>query len=323
MPTILIMYSNDPPSPRHVERLKAIRDDVHVVVADSEAKAIANAHEAEVFLGQRYLWQALPAAARLRWVQATAGGVDALLVPDLYDKRPLLSRTPIFGDVVAWHALAMGLALIRRLPASSFARGAGGEPDRTVPFSPPRRAVIFGMGAIGCELGKLLQSLGCHVCGVSRAGAREGIPCDRLLTPTTWLEALKDADLLFLTAPLTRETERIVNANVLGQLPCHAALVNVARGGLMDHTALADDLDNGRLAGAALDVIDGVTDTERARLFSNPNVIYTPKVSAFSPDRQERLETFIEAQVERYFDDGSPLHLVDYEASGSSESNSE
>lgn len=312
MTKVLIMYSNESPSPNHVKRLEAMGDGLEVMITDSEASAIEHAAEAEIILGHRYLWQTLPVAKKLLWVQSTASGIDALLVPDLLIRHPLLSRNPISSDVVALHALAMAMSLSRRLAASSFALGAGHEPERTIPLSPPCSSVIYGMGAVGCELGRLLQALGCQVFGVRRTTKCEPLHCERLLTPEVWKDSLAHADSLFICAPLTSHTRRVINAKVLERLPRNAILVNIARGGLVDHTALAEALENGHLAGAGLDTVDGMTDVEKARLLKFPNVIYTPKTAALFPKRQERLETFIESQVERYLSGFPPLHLRDY-----------
>jgi phosphoglycerate dehydrogenase-like enzyme len=309
MARLLIMYSTAPPSDGHLRHLAGLGGDVRV--AGAEDVAIAEAPEAEVFLGHRYLWQVLPRAERLGWVQSSAHGVTHLIVPALLERGPLLTRAPIFGDVIAWHALAMGLALIRGLGASCFARGAGRPPTASVPAPLPRVAMVFGMGEIGRELGRLLKGLGCTVLGVNRSGTADPSACDTVL-PETWREHLGRVDLLFLCAPLTRRTWRIIDAEVLDLLPTHAALVNVARGDLVDHRALADRLEAGRLAGAALDVLDGATDEERGRLNRLPDVVLTPHSASFLPNRQEQFERFVEEQVRRYLAGQTPLHVVDY-----------
>jgi glyoxylate reductase len=171
--------------------------------------------------------------------------------------------------------------------------------------------MIFGMGGIGHELGRLLKGLGCTVLGVNRSGTADPSACDAVL-PETWREHLGGVDLLFLCAPLMRSTWRIIDSEVLGLLPPHAALVNVARGGLVDHRALADRLEAGRLAGAGLDVLDHVSDDVRTRLERLPSVILTPHNATFLPGRQQRFERFIEEQVQRYLSREQPLYSVDY-----------
>jgi phosphoglycerate dehydrogenase-like enzyme len=309
---LLVMYSTAPPSDGHLRRLAGLGDDVRVATATTEEAAIARVPEAEVILGHRYLWQVLPRAKRLRWVQSSAHGITHLIVPALFERGPLLTRAPIFGDVVAWHALALGLALVRGLGACCFARGAGRPPTATVPAPLPRVAMVFGIGAIGRELGRRLKGLGCTVLGVNRSGTADPSACDAVLAET-WRAHLGRVDLLFLCAPLTRRTWRVIDAELLDRLPTHAALVNVARGGLVDHRALADRLEAGRLAGAALDVLDHATDVERGRLARLPNVILTPKTGSFLFGRQERYEGFVEEQVRRYLDGEMPLHPVNYQ----------
>jgi D-3-phosphoglycerate dehydrogenase/(S)-sulfolactate dehydrogenase len=310
MARFLIMYTTAPPTDGHLRHLADLGDDIGVATA--EDMAMAQAPEAEVILGHRYLWQVLPRAVRLRWVQSSGGGIDHLIVPALLERDPLLTRTPIFNDVIAWHALSLGLALVRGLGATCFARGAGLPPTASVPSPLPRVAMIFGMGGIGHELGWLLKGLGCTVLGVNRSGTADNSACDAVL-PKTWREHLGQVDLLFLCAPLMRSTWRIINSGVLDLLPPHAALVNVARGGLVDNRALADRLETGRLAGAALDVLDHVSDDVRTRLERLPSAILTPHNATFLPSRQERFERFVEEQVRRYLTGQKPLYAVDYQ----------
>lgn len=304
---ILVMYSTAPPTTRHLQRLVEIGGHRDVVVADSEHRAMQTASRAEIILGHRYLWQVLPTAQRLAWVQSSAGGIDHLLVPDLFIRSPILTRCPIFGEVIAWHALALALTLSRGLHGV----GRTDESVREVqPTELPQTAMIFGMGEIGQPLGRLLVGMGVRVIGVNRSGiADPGCFNTILRVEDPWEEFVQQVDLLFICCPATTETHKIISANVLDHLSDSAILVNVGRGQVIDYEAIIAHLKDGRIS-AGLDVLDGATEEEIKCLQALPNVICSQKTASFHPSRQERFERFVESQVERFVVQQPLLHRV-------------
>jgi phosphoglycerate dehydrogenase-like enzyme len=312
MPKLLLMYSGLVPSAPHVERLRAMRDDCVVAVAKSEAEALAHAPDTDIILGHRYLRQTLPHTHMLQWIQSTAAGVDHLVSPELLRIQPLLTRCPIFGEEIAWHAWALVLALVRRLPAAHTAQiGGRWAPAEVHPLPYPRRAMVLGMGVIGQHLGCLLRHNGLYVIGVNRSprdDARRA--CDLLVDARNWRKHLPEADVLFSTLPYTRATDRILDAATLRMLPAHAVVVNVGRGGTIDTSALTTLLRAGALGGAALDVVDPLPGPEEVDFWATPNLLITPKVATFVPDRQEKLERFFEEQVERFLKGEAPAYTV-------------
>lgn len=313
MVKFLIMYSNQPPTQKHVHRLKALGEDVSVFVADSEATAIQHAEDVDVILGHRYLRQTLPYTQHLKWVQSTAAGPYHLLSPDLVRISPILTRCPIFSDIVALHAFTLALTILRRIPESVTAQQRG-EWVRT-PFDmlpPPQSAIIFGLGYIGCALAKLLRQHGITVLGVDKKHSPETKSvCDELLGPTSWRQHLHRADLCFIALPLTKSTANLFDEVVLKALPKHAVLINVSRGGIVNTQALVKLLKEGHLGGAALDVIDPIPKSSADPIWKTPRLLITPKVSVFYPDRQIKLEEFIESQVIRYLNGEELLYKID------------
>jgi phosphoglycerate dehydrogenase-like enzyme len=301
------MYSTSPPTVKHIDRLQSLKDDLRVTVVDSEQKAIENAPNTQIILGHRYLWQVLPCANSLEWVQSSAAGINHLLVADLWKRQPLLTRSPIFSDIIAWHALALALAVMREIKnycSTNLLQYAnlGGV---------PRVALVFGLGEIGKELVNLLRGLGLTVIGVNRSG-KSPIPCDQIITPKSWQNYLDQVDWLFLCAPLTEDTHQVIDDDVLTRLPKTAVIINVARGGLINHSALINRLEQEQLAGAGLDVIDTVTEEQLFKLQNLRSVIITPKIASFCPERQLKFEGFVESQVQRYLEKKPLAYLVKY-----------
>ncbi len=286
MPKLVVMYSNDPPTPGHLARLSGLG--AQVVEARDEATALRQCVDADALLGQRFLYQALGVTKQLRWVQSTAAGVDQLFTDRLLRAAPLLCRCPIFSDVIAWHGVALAMAILRDLP-----RG-----DRTRFLPLPRKAVVVGMGMIGQELARLLRGMGVDVTGVTREHG------------ASWREELPGADWVFLAIP-GRDTNRgFFDARAMAKLPTHAVIVNLGRAVTLDHAALLEALSRGRLGGAGLDVAEDVDPTVLEGLRRLPNVMITPKVAVFTPQRQEKLERFIEEQAARFLRGDQPLHSV-------------
>ncbi len=309
---LLVMFSNQPPSQSHIRRLMTLRDDIVVIVADSEAIAIKHASDTEVILGHRYLRQTLPYTRRLKWIQSTAAGVQHLLTSDLVRISPILTRCPIFSEIVALHAFTLALATLRRIPEAVAAqlRGEWAHPFDMLPL--PRTAMILGMGQIGRAIAGILGQHGINVFGVCRnpSPAIKAV-CDELFDSTNWRDHLHQVDLCFIALPLTRNTSNLFDEEAIKALPRHAVLVNVSRGGILDTNALVRQLKSGHLGGAALDVIDPIPKNSMDPIWTTPRLLITPKVSVFHPGRQSKLEEYIESQVKRYLDGKELLHKVD------------
>ncbi len=311
---LLVMYSNRPPNQAHIRRLMALRDDIQIVVADSEAMAVKHAPDTEVILGHRYLRQTLPHTRSLKWIQSTAAGLQHLLSSDLVRISPILTRCPIFSEIVALHAFTLALATLRRIPDAVVAqlRGEWARPFDMLPL--PQTAMIMGMGCVGRAIATILRKHGIAVLGVeNNPSPQKKTACDELLDSTNWREHLHRADLCFIALPLTRETRSLFDEAALKALPSHAVLIDVGRGGIVDTSALIRQLKSGHLGGAALDVIDPVPEKPADPIWKTPRLLITPKVSVFHPGRQEKLEEYIEIQVKRYLDNKELLHKVDVE----------
>jgi phosphoglycerate dehydrogenase-like enzyme len=312
---LLVMYSNSCPSSEHIKQLKSIKGVNSVDIAQSEEEAIQHASDAQVILGHRYLYQTLPHTHCLDWIQSTAGGIDHLINDDLLRLHPLLSRCPISSQTVALHALAITLAVLRRVPDAvrSQNKGIWSTPFKMLPT--PQTAMVLGMGMIGRSIATTLRNQGLRVWGMNRSTSPEVLSaCDQLLTGNAWLEFLPRVDLLFIALPLTPETRNLVNTQVMAALPDHAVITNVSRGGVLDTDALVEHLRHGKLGGAALDLIDPVPSSRDDPIWQVPDLLITPKVAAHEPHRQAYLEKFVEQQVARYSTGARPEYLVDYAA---------
>lgn len=308
---VSVMYGLFEPSAGHLGRLRRIAPSLGIVAVGSEEEAVGMAPEAEVMLGHRYLRQCLPHATRLRWVQSTATGLDRLPLDELREKGVCVTNAPIFHDVIARHALTLGLAVARGLyPASPVMRGV--KPDPARDLSPlPRTAMVLGLGRVGRSVAILLDAIGVEVIGVRRHPHRSGPPVPgRIVGAGDWRRFLPETDWLVMALPFSAETARLVDEGAIRDLPAHAVVVNVGRGETLDTPCLIAALRQGRLGGAGLDVIS-VESSEAVRAMSSvPRLLVTPHMAAHHPGHQDGIERLAEEQMTRYVR-GMPLdHCV-------------
>ena len=311
---VIIMYSNFEPSPEHLDRLKHLLPDHNIVVADSEQKAVSAARNAQIILGHRYLRQTLPHAPDVEWIQSTAGGINNIINSELCsNKKILLTRAPVFSDVIAQHAFTMAQALIRKIPEIVTAQNQG-KWTRNLEMLPyPEKAMVFGLGTIGLSLARLLKNNNIKVFGVAQSTSDEKNQiCEQVFVDDCWTKYLFDIDLCFLALPLTNRTRNLFNREAVDALPEHAAIINTGRMETIDFYSIIEKLNSGKLGGAAMDVPD-TNSWFNTSVSKTPGLIISPHVAVFNPDYRKRLETFIENQVNNYVQGISLLYPVLYE----------
>lgn len=223
----------------------------------------------------------LAAAKRLKWLQIPSSGTDGYADhPDFPGHVLLTNATGAFGRPMAEYMLSAVLMLMRRFhlyrdnQAARLWQRMGDELSPT-----GRHVLILGAGDIGSHAAELFKMFGCRITGVRRV-PRECPACfDSMITLDQAEAILPDADIVLCALPNTPLTRGFFNRERIGMLKRGSILVNVGRGSLVDHAALADALDSGRLHGAALDVTDPEPLPADHPLWACANVLITPHVS--------------------------------------------
>ena len=238
-----------------------------VVVDPSEAEALVWTEP----LDGPGLASTLARAPGVRWVQLPFVGVDAFLSV-LDDSRVWTSAKGAYSEPVAEHALALGLAGLRRLPTRARAQEWGPQAGRRLMDG---RVTILGGGGIAEALLRMLAPFHVEATVVRRhpgpvAGA------DRVVGPDRLHEALPGADLVVLALALTPETVGVVGAVELDLMEPHAWLVNVGRGRHVVTDDLVTALRQGSIGGAALDVTDPEPLPSDHPLWGLDNCLITP-----------------------------------------------
>ncbi|MEI5582463.1 MULTISPECIES: NAD(P)-dependent oxidoreductase [unclassified Agromyces] len=229
--------------------------------------------------GERDLEQLLARHPEISWVQLPWAGVDAfsgLLRRHVGDGRTWTSAKGSYARPVAEHALTLALAALRELPRR--VRAEEWSHDELGRSLHGATVAIVGGGGITVELLRLLEPFGVRATVVRRTDA--AVPgAARTLTSDHLLEALGDAQVVFVTAALTDATRGLVGRDAFAAMAQGAVLVNVARGAIVDTDELVAALETGRLGGAGLDVTEPEPLPAGHALWTAPNCIVTPHVA--------------------------------------------
>lgn len=276
--------------------------------------------EAEVLFdfGPPELAPTLAARPRLRWIQATSAGVGKLAERVGLTESSVAVTTASgvharpLAEFVLFAMLMFGkdaLRLGRDQRDRRWERYAGEEvAGKTV--------CVVGLGKIGREVALLCRALDARVVGTVReVGDRraEDLGVERL-EPTERLdELLPEADVLVLAVPHTALTHRILDARRLALLKPAAILVNIARGDVLDETALVEALRSGHLRGAALDVFEQEPLPSESPLWDLPNVFVSPHSASNVPGENERIVELFQENIRRYLGGRPLLNLLDKE----------
>jgi phosphoglycerate dehydrogenase-like enzyme len=259
---------------------------------------------------------------RLRWVQTSAAGVGAMMSAELIASPIVVTNARgLRAHAIAEHVIAVTLALARQLHTAMRR-----QVDRVwaveelelggaVRTLSGRHMVIVGLGSIGQEVARLASAFGLRVSGVRRqtdAPRPDGV--EVVVPPGQLLQLLTTADVVVLAAPLTPATRGLLNRDALAACKRGAFLVNIGRGQLIDDEAVIAALNDGTLAGAALDVFAKEPLPPDSPYWDLPNTIVTPHVSGAMEDYWTPLVSLFAENLRR-FEQGRPLlNLVDKRA---------
>jgi phosphoglycerate dehydrogenase-like enzyme len=229
----------------------------------------------------------------LRWLQSSAAGFDHPVFSMLVDKGVALSNSHASSIAIAEFVLAAVLdeyqpqRLRRSLQHEKrWQRTAFREIAGTV-------WLVYGVGNIGTEIARRARAFGASVIGVRRT-PRGDEPVDRMIRPELVHDALPACDVVVLAAPANRESERFVSTDFLVRMKSDAILINIARGTLVDETALLASLERGTPACAILDVFGEEPLPETSPLWAHPRVRVTAHAAAHSDGFARRSdETFL------------------------------
>jgi phosphoglycerate dehydrogenase-like enzyme len=269
-------------------------------------------------------------APNLKWVQFHYAGIDSTLGID-FSERPGFTITTLSGAAasqMAEYILTMLLAFGRKLPALSKQQKQAEWPkDRWERFKPRElrdsTVGIVGYGSIGRQVARLLREFGTTVLATKNdamhpmdsgytpegMGDPNGDLVHRLYPAQALKSMLKDCDFVVVCVPLSDNTHGLIDSEALAVFKPNAYLIDVSRGGIVDHEALIKFLNEHKQAGAALDVFPEEPLAPDSPLWKMPNVILTPHIAGVSAHYDERAVTLFAENLTRYIAD-LPLYNI-------------
>jgi phosphoglycerate dehydrogenase-like enzyme len=225
----------------------------------------------------------LDRAKKLRFIQAIGAGTDQFPRDELAKRGiRLASARGVNARAVAEHAMALILALSRRLPEARdnqkrrVWRQMIGDLSQREDELAGKTLLIVGLGDIGGRLARLAKAFDMRVVGLRRNPAAGRGAADVVHSMSELKSLLPEADFVALTCPLTPETENLIGAEALARMKPSAHLVNVARGRVVDEPVLVEALSARRIAGAALDVTVEEPLPSNSPLWGMKQVLITP-----------------------------------------------
>jgi phosphoglycerate dehydrogenase-like enzyme len=256
---------------------------------------------------------------RLRWIQVTAAGVTGMLFPELIESAIIVTNgRGLHAVSMAEHTLGVILAFVRKLHLARDAQRERRWKQSELYAAPPPFGELaggvlglVGLGTIGSAIAARARALGLTVKAVRKHPAREPAPADEQWGLDRLPDLLSRSDWIVLAVPLTNQTRGLIGSAEIARMKQSAVLVNLGRGQLVDEAALIAALTRGRIAGAALDVVEREPLATESPLWTMPNVILTPHISGLGPRYWERAVQLFAANLRRFLA-GEPLvNVVD------------
>ncbi len=245
--------------------------------------------------------EVIKAAKKLKVVGRAGIGVDNVDIPAATAAGVIVMNTP-FGNSIttAEHAISLMLALARELPAANASTQAGKwEKNRFMGVEITGKVLgLIGAGNIGSIVADRAKGLKMRVIAFDPYLSPERAT-DLGIEKVELNDLLARADFITLHVPMTAETKNIISADAINKMKKGARIINCARGGLIDEAALKIALDNGHLAGAALDVFEQEPATTNI-LFGNDKVVATPHLGASTTEAQENVALQVAEQISDY-----------------------
>ena len=257
----------------------------------------------------------LDKATKLRFIQSIGSGVDQFAQDKLRARGVRLANAQgVNARAVAEHAMALMLALVRRLPEARDNQGKHhwramiGDLTRREDELSGKTLLIVGLGTIGNRLAKLAKAFDMHVIGFRRDPSIGRGNADEVHAIGVLKSFLPRADFVALTCPLTKETERLIDAQALRAMKPSAFLINVARGRCVDEAALIEALTERRIAGAGIDVTQEEPLAAASSLWGMEHVLLTPHTAGETRSYEDTILDYLTENLGRLWRGETKLH---------------
>lgn len=309
-PVVVVLHSDH--LPEGMDAVSAVAE-VRYATAENLGDAVPGA---DVLL----LWDFFSPAVKqawdrcdsLKWIHIAAAGVDSLMFDDLVESEVVVTNSRgIFDRPIAEFVLGTILAFAKDSAKSAELQSRKIWTHRETERIDTAHALVFGTGAIGREIARLLGAVGMSVSGVGRTARTDDVDFGVVHASSDLAGVVHDVDYLVLVAPLTDATRRVVNSDVLAAAKPGIRVINVGRGELLDTEALLAHLGTGQVGAAALDVFDEEPLPPDSPIWSTANLVVTPHMSGDALGWRRRLADLFVANFQRYIASEQLENVVD------------
>jgi phosphoglycerate dehydrogenase-like enzyme len=286
-----------------------------VVAAEDKAKMLAEVADADGILGTINP-EIFKAAKKLKWVQVQQAGVESTLFPELKNSQVVLTNCKITqGPEIGDHAFALLLSFTRELYRIIPKRTK--EEWLKTEYHPielrGKTAVIVGMGGLGTNIAQRAKGFGMQTIGLDpKEMVAPTILLDQWHPPDRLNEVLPEADVLFIAAPSTDESARMIGAKQFGLMKKTAYFICVSRGRLYEMDALVKAIETKQIAGVGIDVTDPLEPLPPGHpLWKFENVIITPHIAGRSDGETARYMALFKENIRRFGKGENLIYVVD------------
>lgn len=310
-PKLVLCY---PVEDRHLQQFQTQLPELEIINAGQEGIGEA-IFDADFFVGHAKVavdWDGVVEQGRLQLIQSSAAGLDHCLVPSVIASDiPVCSASGLFANQVGEQTLALLLGLLRGLPVffrQSLKREFIRQPTGDLHG---KRVGIVGLGGNGRRLVELLQPFQVEIRATDYFPVRQPPGVMELWAADRLEELASISEVLILALPLNASTRHVISERVIRAMPKGSLLINVARGQVVDESALIASLQSQHLGGAGIDVTEIEPLPAESRLWELENVIISPHVGAQSATRVDDSTRFAVANLRRFLDNVPILNIVD------------
>jgi D-3-phosphoglycerate dehydrogenase len=304
-------------SSKGVEILKkaGLEVEVKTGLKPEELKAIIGEYDALVIRSAtKVTAEIIEAADKLKVIGRAGTGVDNVDKVAATKKGIVVMNTPGGNTITtAEHAIAMLFSLARKIPQATASMKTGKwEKKKFMGVELYNKTIgIIGLGRIGSEVAKRTQCMGMNVLAYDPFLSDERAE-ELGITKTDLDRIFAEADFITLHTPLTPETKHLINKDTIAKMKKGVYIINCARGGIVNEKDLYEAIQEGKVAGAALDVFEKEPPEEGYPLVADERVICTPHLGASTLEAQENVAVAIAEQIVDYLINGTIRNAVNF-----------
>lgn len=299
---LILLTLPEPVRMQYYNHLRKTFPELNVNMVDHHSKVGPHITSADILLtfGPMMADHVVQEAINLKWIQALGSGVDGIVdLPSLRDNVMVTNLHGIQGPPVSEAAMMAMLALSRGLPRVFRSQDQHKWDRFPARLLKDKTVGIFGIGVIAAELAPKCKAFGMTVVGIS--SAKRAVPgFDRMHSRDELEQAVRELDYLVMLTPYSAATHGIIGEKVLAAMKASSYLINLARGGVVDEPALIKALQEGRIAGAALDVFTQEPLPGDHPFWSMDRVLITPHLGGFCDVYVDQALPVVEENIRRF-----------------------